>query len=156
MTNTVTSWTAQEQATILRIADLLIPGGAGMPKASATADYIDATRRICEIRPDLVEPTKKLVREFGDASGLSIESIRERQPDLFVEVSELFAGAYFVDHGVISTLEYRDLPTIPLDDETTRVQEQTALVQPVMNRPSIFRETIPSESLGQVPTGERE
>ncbi|MGO1543597.1 MAG: hypothetical protein ACTHXA_04560 [Gulosibacter sp.] len=141
MSTNTSLWTAEEEQAILRIADLLIPGDSSTPKASATADYIDAMRRICEIRPDLIEPTRRLVNEFAAVSALSVEFIREKQPDLFIEVSELFAGAYFVDDQVLETLEYRNKQTIPLDDENQRVAELNALVRPVMERGNIWRET---------------
>lgn len=134
-------WTEHEQKILMRLGDLLIPGGNGMPKAADT-DLIAGTVRVCGIRPDLVEPAKELIRNLEELLEWSVEDIRARYPELFLNTSELLAGAYFLNEDVIRTLDYLDRPTIPLDPEGARDAEMQELVEPVLSRGNVWRTTV--------------
>lgn len=131
-----------DTVSLLAIADLLIPGGAGLPPASETSDFLEAVTRICKIRPDLVAPMHELLARFSESPAKSVEDIRAAGEESFLAITEIVAGAYFLDAGVISTLDYIDRPTIPLDDEHERVTNLQRLVAPVVRIGNIGRPTV--------------
>lgn len=140
MTEHKTIWTDHEEKVLARLSDQLIPGGAGMPAASE-AETISGTERISTIRPDLLAPTKELIRELDSHQEWSVEEMRTHQPERFLAAAELLAGAYLLDERVAQSLDYLDRPTIPLDQEPARTTELQELVSPVIARGNVWRTT---------------
>lgn len=132
--------TQQEELTLVHLADLLIPGGAGMPKASAS-NLLIGIQRILKIRPDLVDAAKEMAGDLAQSRAWTVEEIRAAYPERFLEVAELLAGSYFLDESVTGILDYLDKETIPLDPEEARNADLQVLVGPVMDRGNVFRET---------------
>lgn len=137
-----TSLSEIDTASLLKIADLLIPGGAGLPPASGTSSYLDAVTRICSIRPDFVAPMRDLSARFAESPAETVDAIRAEGEESFLAITELVAGAYFLDAGVIATLDYIDRPTIPLDEENERVSALQKLVEPVIRIGNTARTTV--------------
>ncbi|MCW4466411.1 hypothetical protein OK351_12985 [Glutamicibacter sp. MNS18] len=132
--------TQQEQEILVRLGDLLIPGGAGMPKASAS-NLLSGIQRILNIRPDLVDAATEMAGILDGSNSWTVEEIRAVYPTRFLEVAELLAGSYFLDARVTGILDYLDKETIPLDSEENRNAELEVLVKPVVERGSVFRKT---------------
>ncbi|MGK0715180.1 hypothetical protein ACR5KS_03805 [Leucobacter sp. W1153] len=140
MNDSVSIWTDEEKAALVRLGDLFIQGGAGMPKASDTSDFIGGTERVCSIRPDLIETAKRVIAGLGPEAW-TVDGVRESFPGEFADIGELLAGAYFLDESVMGKLDYLDRPTIPLGDEAERVADMEQLVQTVLDRGNTFRKT---------------
>ncbi|PJJ42942.1 hypothetical protein ATK23_0100 [Glutamicibacter mysorens] len=130
----------QEQTILVRFADLLIPGGAGMPKASES-DLTSGFDRIFKIRPDLIDAARALIADLGSTDERILPDIRARHPERFLDVAELIAGSYFLDKSVTGILDYLDKETIPLDDEEARLAALAELTAPVVRRGNTFRLT---------------
>jgi hypothetical protein len=142
MKQNVTAWNESERATLERLSDLLIPGGAGMPSASGVEAHLSGTDKVCRLRPDLVEPVKELLAELQNLQEWSVEIIQSRYPVLFLAASEMLAGAYFLDERVTGILNYQQKLAIPLDDESARVTELQELTLPVVARGNVWRTTV--------------
>lgn len=141
MINTEYSWTDATRHSIKQLADILIPEGAGLPKASDTMNLIDAIDRILAIRPDLMHPVKTYVENYPNAANPDLNEVICFMGNQFEGISELISGAYFIDQRVLDSFNYLDLPTIPLDDEEVRVQLLREYVEPVVRRGSVWRLT---------------
>lgn len=138
MNENTTNWRPREREALKHIIDMLIPGGAGMPPASE-AETLSNTDRVSKYNPELARETKTLISKIDVMNERSIQDIKNRYPEHFASVSEMTARAYFLDTSVTQTLNYQDRPTIPLDDEATRVKELQKLVAPVAERGNVWR-----------------
>ena len=142
MNENMTIWTDREREVLKRLSDLLIPAGAGMPAASDVEAHLSGTDRVCSFRPDLVEPVKELIAELEQLQEWSLQDLQSRYPVPFLAVTELLAGAYFLDERVAHLLNYRQQLAIPLDPESTRTAEMQELVAPVVARGNIWKTTV--------------
>lgn len=141
MNRNMTTWTDRERKVLERVGDLLMPAGAGMPAASEVEAHLAGTDKVCSLMPDLVEPVKELIAELEQLSEWSLPVIQSRKPALFLAVSEMLAGAYFLDERVARILNYRQQLAIPLDPESPRTAEMQELVAPVVARGNVWRTT---------------
>ncbi len=103
-----------DRATFARLADLLIPGGDGMPAASAAGAHAHLLDRLLRVRPDLLPPLMRAADALRDraASGqLTLHAVEEwgatDRPAL-AALRQLAAGAYYMNGDVRKQLGYPD------------------------------------------------
>lgn len=122
-----------------RLADLLIPPHEKMPSASeADADGVWVDRAL-QARPDLIEPFNALLRELqNEPPEQAIRRLDKEDPERFALLTEIVAGAYFMNPKVRDLLGYPGQRAIPVHDMTEELDE---LVAPVMARGPIYRPT---------------
>lgn len=142
---------SEEQRAILRgLAEVLIPGGAGLPaagEAGVDGKWID---RVLAARPDLVRPVTEVIEHCGgDDPGREVERCRVGEPALFDNLTLAVSGAYFMNPRVRKALGYpgnapKRKPAYP--DESDFYLGDGALLEPVIVRGPIYRPTPESEA----------
>lgn len=136
----LTEWSEDEVRALGAYADAVIPGGAGMPSASA-ANTMGGINRVLGIRPDFTEPTRRLMARILSEPEWTIAGLLAEAPDDFRAASELVAGSYFLQDEVAAILKYKQRVTVPLGPVAPRVEAMEELVRPVVDRGNVWKTT---------------
>lgn len=132
------------------LADWMIPAADGMPSASqagAAGEWLDA---VLEARPDLAEPLLALVERVGDAdSTAAIADLQAHDPDGFGLLTEVVPNAYFMNPTVRELVGYPG--QVGLEVDLTWPPDWLDLLEPVMERGPIFRDSDPVAAPAEVP-----
>ena len=134
-----------QRAALGALADVLIPGGDGLPSASQAdvpGKWID---RVLSARPDLApEVVALLEQRREDDPGRQLQRWRAESPALFDTLTVVVSGAYFMNPRVRRSLGYagnapKRKPAYP--DEADFYLDGGALLEPVLGRGPIYRST---------------
>jgi hypothetical protein len=129
-----------ERQQLAELADLLIPAGNGFPSASEAGVAQEGLDQVLVVRPDLIEPLKKLLALARDRS--SSEFLRDLQandPGAFGVLAELIPGAYFLNPSVRARLNYDGQSARPIDPRADYLDD--GLLQSVIDRGPVYRPT---------------
>ena len=133
--------TSEQRRVLGTIADLLIPEGAGMPRASAAGVAVDGVDRVLRSRPDLGPDLREAL---ASVSGLPVDQMLSRlreadQASRYSVISEVVVGAYFLNPAVLGRLGYPGQTGAPIHHPSLDAGDEE-LLRSVVARGSIFRE----------------
>ena len=136
----------EEQRTRLAaLADALLPGGCGLPSASAAGVHEAWIDRTLSANPDLIPPVLAVVDGAVEASA-GLTELRAQDRALFDRFSFTVAAAYFMNPEVRRSFGYPGTAPRPLpqfEGEAEFYLEDDVL-GPVLARGPIFRQ-VPDE-----------
>jgi len=136
---------AELQAVFARLADVLIPAGAGMPSGGEVALERGALDAVLELRPDVVAGLAGLLRAAADADpAAEVERLRAEDEAGFQLLTTVVAGGYFLDQGVRAALGYRGQEAVPIVPVDPPDYERDGLLASVIERGPIYRPTPPA------------
>jgi hypothetical protein len=111
-------------------ADLLIPGGAGLPPASEAARYDDAVENTLAARPDLAAVVLPLIASTGEPR-VVLNQLRHEDPGAFGLFAYAVAAAYLMTPQVRRLLGYPGIaPRREPPVDLSTAQQGTSLTNP--------------------------
>lgn len=132
-----------ERELLGRLADVLIPAGEGLPCASQAGVSEEGLDQILAVRPDLVEPLKKLLAAASGCSAtVFVDALQKSDPAAFGVLAEIVPGAYFLNKGVRAHLKYNGQSPKPIDPRPDYLDD--GLLQSVLDRGPVYRPTPPA------------
>ncbi|NMI01749.1 hypothetical protein [Pseudonocardia acidicola] len=138
---TETVWTADEQALLGTLADMVVPRDEPMPSATDVDVHTAGVDAVAALRPDLVEPVRALLDRVRERAPQDLAELMADHPAEFRALAELVAGAYFLEPRVAGLLGYRARRALPLGDLAQQSNELVDLVAPVVARGNRWRTT---------------
>jgi hypothetical protein len=129
---------AQRQRLAL-FADVLIPGGRGLPSASAAKVHDKWIDRTLAARPDLFAVVLGVIGEPGEPRA-ELERLAERDPVEFGNFTFAISGSYFMNPRVRKILGYpwaAPKANPPYTDESDHYLEG-GILDPVIQRGPLF------------------
>lgn len=131
-----------DRARLGELADVLIPGEAGIPSASeagAVGEWLDA---VLAARPDFETPLAGLP---GSTAGMSaaeaIATLPERDPAGWSALTSAVVAAYFMNPAVSERIGYAGQLAIPIDPDAPADYLEDGLLDSVKARPPVYRPT---------------
>jgi hypothetical protein len=102
-----------DRARIAQLADALIPGGEGMPSASAAGATGAALERVLEIRADLLEPLGRAVAQPGPADA-AVRALHDTDREAFDALAFALTCSYAMSDDVRAALGYPGQVAYPI------------------------------------------
>src|SRR2546430_2504572 len=131
---------ANESAVFAALADVLIPASEGFPSASEAGVAAEGLDEVLLFRPDVVTGLKNLLTSSrGQPPVEAVAVLQENDPDGFGLLTEIAAGAYFLNPQVLAKLGYTVQEPKPIDLHPDYLDD--GLLQAVLNRGPIYRRT---------------
>jgi hypothetical protein len=132
--------TTAERQLLAKIADILIPAGEGFPSASEAGVAKDGLDQLLAVRPDLLEPLKRLLDSARAKDPAEFcRDLQTNDPASFGILAELVPGAYFLNPDVRAKLRYDGQTARPIDTREDYLDD--GLLQSVIDRGAIYRPT---------------
>jgi hypothetical protein len=100
---TATTLDETQRATLAAFADALIPGGDGLPSASAADLHGKWIDRVLRVRPDLAEPVLAVLAKAGSPD-VELERLAAEEPVTFELFTHAVAGGYLLNPRVCRLL----------------------------------------------------
>jgi NDP-sugar pyrophosphorylase family protein len=127
----------EERKTLAGLADVLIPSAGRMPSASQARLAEAWVDHVLESRPDLAGELVSLLKAVEGQDPQEVVGRLQTQPGTeFDTLSEVVAGAYFLNPKVRDLLGYPGQRDIPIE---TSVEDLEKLTAPVVERGPIYR-----------------
>jgi hypothetical protein len=130
--------TETELATLLRIADCLIPADGPNPKASDVVDYTSYLQLALGARTDVFSAVIGGVEKLADVSETELwEALKQMSVDdtfTFDPLSSILAGAYFMTPQVKELIGYPGQHRDPAPLEQAADELATGILDPVLER----------------------
>lgn len=134
--------TDAEQATLLRIADTLIPESGPNPKASDAQEFLPYLQLALAARADVFDAVLKAVGELADVpdDGLheALKAMWANDKFTFDPLSSILAGAYFMTPQVKELIGYPGQHRDPAGLEDAANELETGILDPVLERGFIY------------------
>lgn len=128
---------AEDRAKLARVADLLIPASADMPKASDADVHGVQIDRVLSVRPDLLDVVEAGLAAIEEPLPADFAELDSRGIPELRGLADAVTAAYFLDPVVAERVGYKKRSAIPI-----RFDEDLAeLVAPVTSRGPIYRPT---------------
>jgi hypothetical protein len=126
------------------LADVLIPGGSGLPSASDADVAGQWINRTLTANPDLVGAVDQALAIEG-APAEVLAKLRSQHPDVFDRFAVAVAGAYFMNPAVRQALGYPGIAPrrLPAAEGEAEYYLEDDVLAPVINRGPVYRE-VPS------------
>ena len=129
-----------DREVLAAIADVLIPAGDGFPSASDAGVANNWLDEVLSIRPDLLSPLRQLVDEArGRDPATFVAELQKLDVDAFAVLTEVIAGAYFLNPTIRAAIGYQGQTPRPIDPQSDVVDDE--LLRPVIERGPIYRPT---------------
>ncbi len=131
---------------LARMADVLMPAGAGLPAASEVEVHRIWIDQAMDAVPMMASAIHVALETPGEPAE-AIERLRRQQPDVFMAFTFILSGAYFMHPRVRQALGYQGQvveSNPPLEGEADFYLEG-GLLDPVLARGSIYRQ-VPESS----------
>jgi hypothetical protein len=126
-----------DRGLLAEVADLLIPAGNGMPSASEAGVANQGLAVVLESRPELEGAIRSVLESGRGQTGLEfLARLKNSDPAGFAVLTEIVAGAYFMNAQVRAALGYSGQAPKPIN-ETEEIE--AALLNPVLKRGAIYR-----------------
>lgn len=131
---------AESRTRLAALADVLIPGGSGLPSAGAADVGGQWINRVLAADPDLVEAVTRVLERSG-APGEVLGELRAGEPALFERFAFAVAGAYFMNPGVRQALGYPGIAPrkVPAAEGEAEYYLEDDVLTPVLERGPIYR-----------------
>ena len=131
---------ANERTTLAALADVLIPADEGFPAASEAGVAGEGLDQVLAVRPDLMEPLKKLLTAArGRPAAEFVAELQRSDAVAFGILADLVPGAYFLNPAVRAKLGYAGQTAKPIDPRHDDIDPE--LLQSVIGRGPIYRPT---------------
>lgn len=132
----------EERGRLAEFANVLIPGGAGLPSASDVGVADEWIDRVFDANPDLFTPVR-FVANLDGATQDRLMELGEHRPAIHRQFVFAVAGAYFMVPAVRKNLGYPgNAPrrkAAPEDEAGFYLED--GVLEPVKTRGAIYRET---------------
>jgi hypothetical protein len=134
--------TNDEQATLLRIADTLIPAVGPNPKASDAEQFVPHLHLALAARADVFDAVLKAVSQLAgvpeDAMYGELKTMWAQDKFTFDPLSAIIAGAYFMSPQVKESIGYPGQHRDPAGLEDAANELETGILDPVLERGRIY------------------
>ena len=133
-----------QRATLATVADLLIPGGEGMPSASEAKVHEKWIDRAIKARPDLGRDLAGVIDGIdGAEAAAELARMRSDDPGVFSLLTTMIAGSYFLNPRVRKLLGYPSAGPIrrPAYEDEGDHFLRDRLAEEVLARGPIYRPT---------------
>jgi hypothetical protein len=134
--------TEDEQVTLLRIADTLIPAVGPNPKASEAEQFVPYLHLALAARADVFDAVLKAVTQLAavpdDAMYAELKTMWARDKFTFDPLSSIIAGAYFMTPQVKELVGYPGQHRDPAGLEDAANELETGILEPVLERGRIY------------------
>lgn len=129
------------------LADVLIPGDAIMPSATAVDTQHRLIDRAIAARPDLLPSLIAVLEAVPETAEISdivsaVDTFAEENEDAFTGFGQLLKGAYFLEPAVRASIGYPGQEARPVSDDTDTYFD---LLSEVVERGEIYRPTPSAE-----------
>jgi len=123
-----------------KLADVLIPAGDDLPSATAAGVAKEGLEQVLAVRPDLAAGLKKVLAcSDNPPPSEAVARLKSSDPSGFGVLTELVAGAYFLNPLVRAVLGYEGQIAVPIDPRPDYLDD--GLLQSVIDRGPIYRPT---------------
>ena len=127
-----------ERAVLAALADILIPGSEGFPSASEAGVAGEGLDQVISFRPDIATGLCDLLEKAkGHPPADVVADLQKIDPAGFGLLTEIAAGAYFLNPQVRAKLGYTGQGPKPIDPHPDYLDD--GLLQAVLNRGPIYR-----------------
>jgi hypothetical protein len=134
--------TDDEQASLLRIADTLIPAAGPNPKASDAEEFVPYLHLALAARADVFDAVLKAVSELADVADewlhSALKTMWAEDKFTFDPLSSIIAGAYFMTPQVKELIGYPGQHRDPAGLEDAADELETGILDPVLERGPIY------------------
>jgi hypothetical protein len=134
--------TEDEQLTLLRIADTLIPAAGPNPKASDADQFVPYLHLALAARADVFDAVVKAVTQLAavpdDAMYAELKTMWAQDKFTFDPLSSIIAGAYFMTPQVKELIGYPGQHRDPAGLEDAANELETGILEPVLERGHIY------------------
>lgn len=133
---------ATQRERLARLANLLIPGGHGLPSASEAEVHQAWVDRTLAVRPDLADAVVRVVTLDGDPDA-EIKRLREQDKATFEHFAYAVAASYLMNPRVRQALGFpggAPQPRLAFPDES-EFYLTDGILDPVIKRGLIYRST---------------
>jgi|SRR5690242_19801042 len=131
--------TDARRATVTALADALIPGGEGMPSASAAGVPSRWIDRAIDARPDLADAFAATLDRAGDQDPAAfLARLEADAPGELETLQLLIAGAYFMSPRTRRVLDYPGQTQQPVLPGEADYYEPERLLRPVRARGRVY------------------
>jgi hypothetical protein len=131
-----------ELATLLRIADCLIPADGPNPRASEAVDYTSYLQLALGARSDAFETVISGVQKLADVAEpdlwLALKKMWADDKTTFDPLSSIVAGAYFMTPQIMELIGYPGQHRDPAPLEEAANELATGILEPVLERGHIY------------------
>lgn len=132
----------EQRKALAAVAEVLIPGGEGMPSARAADVSKKWVDRVLEVRPDLYEPLVSGLSMLGDRdTAVELEGLRTGNRDVFNTLTLVVAGAYFLNPRVKKAMHYPGPKRTPALQDEAELYLEDGILDRVIGRGPIYRPT---------------
>ena len=138
-------WGAELAQRLASLADVLLPGGAGMPSATAADVPSGGLQRVFEARPDLAPALARVVGASlaqdpagADATGF-VQGLRAADPAGWTVLTTCVAAAYYMTPSVRRLLGYAGQEGVLITADDFFSWVSAGLLDPVIERGPIGR-----------------
>jgi hypothetical protein len=134
------SFDRSERDALARLADVLIPGGSGLPSASEAEVAGQWLDQVLSARPDLRAALQDvLTKAAGRETSSAVAYLKAHDAAAFAALTEFAAGAYFLNPTVLRAIVYQGQEARPIDPHPDYLDD--GLLQSVIDRGPIYRPT---------------
>jgi hypothetical protein len=134
--------TDDEQATLLRIADTLIPAAGPNPKASDATEFVPYLHLALAARADVFDAVLNAVNKFADVAEAdlhdALKALWANEKLTFDPLTSVIAGAYFMTPQVKELIGYPGQHRDPAGLEDAANELETGILDPVLERGPIY------------------
>ena len=132
-----------ERATLVRLADILIPRAEGMPCASEAGIADELLDRLLEARPDLATPLAEVLDDAATADDPEafLTTLERERPSSFDALTMVVGGGYYMSPEIWKLLGYtgQQAKTIDIFELPPYIEE--GLLDAVIERGDLYRPT---------------
>jgi hypothetical protein len=136
----IMTFSAEERASLCRLADILIPADGIYPSASQAEVGGEGLDWVLSVRTDLAPILKCLLAAAKNRDAMEmIDDLRKNDPQAIGALEELVPAAYFNNPGVAAQINYSGQGPRPISGESDYLEN--GLLQAVIDRGPIYRPT---------------
>lgn len=131
-----------ERATLIAVADVLIPGTATDPAPSVLGDYTKWLDRALDARADVFPVIMALVGEWTGKTGVGLDSalraLAVDDPAIFNDLTSVLAGAYLMSPEIRRAIGYPGQGRNPARLEQAAEELSDGVLDPVIERGHVY------------------
>jgi hypothetical protein len=134
--------TESERQVFAALADVLIPEAEGMPSASQIGIHAGPLNRVLELRPELGQDLQRgLTAAAGVDPAQAAKILNRQDPDALGAIGLIASAAYYMQPRVHELLNYPGQVSRPARPKEENDYERGGMLQAVIDRGRIYRQT---------------